>query len=105
MLALAGTLVLAGCNGGRDDENARDDNVMDELDERPVDTVPFNRVEEEPSAPENKVQAPQISEEQQIQDDAEASGMTSRLPDETETPPPVQESVMDAAGAGNSAAQ
>jgi len=96
-LALAITLTLAGCNGRRDDENAidtNDANVMNVPEELPIETGPLNDSQTPPNADaaENKASPPQISDEQQIQDDADATGMTSRLPDETETPLPALDS-------------
>lgn len=105
MLAVAGTLVLAGCNGGRHDENVSDENVIDNFEEAPIDVAPVNRAEPllNTAAPENKVEAPRISEEQQIQDDAEASGMTSRLPDEYPAASPASDRAAESAGASRGA--
>lgn len=87
-LAIAGTLLLAACNGGRDDDDVPVENVMNDVVEMPEETGPLAPPENLSNVvvPENKVDAPTISEEQQIQDDAEASGMTSRLPDDDQAP-------------------
>ncbi|HKY80124.1 MAG TPA: hypothetical protein VJM09_01465 [Sphingobium sp.] len=76
--ALAGALALSAC--GKKEEEAP---VVNNLVEPPVENV----IIEEPEAPlpSNNASAPQpappptISERQQIQDDAEATGMTARL--------------------------
>jgi len=85
MLMIAGTLILASCNGGRDDEGRENVAASPSNDEN--DGASVNRSEEpkNATAPQNRMEAPAVSDEQQIQDDAEASGMTSRLPDENET--------------------
>jgi len=96
-LTLVVTLALAGCNGRRDDENANDANdanVMNVPEEVPIDTAPLNasQIPSNAGAAATKASPPQISDEQQIQDDADATGMTSRLPDETEMPLPALDS-------------
>lgn len=90
-LTLAVMIALAGCNGRRDDETINDANVMNVPEEEaPSEPVPFNdsQIPSNTAAVENRISPPEISEEQQIQDDADATGMTSRLPDENETPLP-----------------
>jgi hypothetical protein len=80
LIALTGALALAAC--GKKEEEAP---VTNNLVEPPVENV----IIEEPDAPmpmpENNAAAtpaappPSVSEQQQIQDDAEATGMTSRI--------------------------
>lgn len=84
-IALAATLMLAGCNSAPDAPPPNTANLSDEvpLDSIPPETMPTPAN----SAPaENIAAPPEFSDEQQIQDDAEATGMTSRLPDESATP-------------------
>jgi hypothetical protein len=92
-LALVVTLALAGCNGKPDDESINEANVTNVPEEVPSETVPFNAspVPSNAGAVENRASPPPISDEQQIQDDADATGMTSRLPDETEMPLPASD--------------
>ncbi|MFZ2995504.1 hypothetical protein [Sphingobium sp.] len=83
LLTLAGALALSAC-GRKDEDTGPTTNNMIEppvenvvIDE-PDATLPEpsnNAVAPEPAAP------PSVSEQQQILDDAEATGMTSRLPD------------------------
>jgi len=88
-LALAATLMLAGCGREPDHENTDDTNVVNAIEEAPVDTAPFNDVQAPSNAAvEPRASPPDISDEQQIQDDADAAGMTSRLPDESAPPSP-----------------
>lgn len=85
LIAFAGALALSAC--GKTEEEAPATNNMVEP---PVENV----VVDEPDAPMPEPQnnavatppapAPKISEEQQIQDDAEATGMTSRLSEDAE---------------------
>ncbi|AJR24909.1 MULTISPECIES: hypothetical protein [Sphingobium] len=80
LIALAGTLALAAC-GKKEEEAPATNNLV----EPPVE----NAIEEEPVAPApepgNNAAAPEpapppsISEQQQIEDDAAATGMTARL--------------------------
>jgi type IV secretory pathway VirB10-like protein len=82
LFALVGALALSAC--GKKEE---DTPVTNNLVEPPVENV----IVEEPEAPlpepQNNAVAtpvappPSVSEQQQIQDDAEATGMTSRLPE------------------------
>ncbi len=91
--ALAGALLLSAC--GKKEEDAP--SVTNELVEPPVENV----IVEEPEAPLPEPQneavatpaapAPSVSEQQQIQDDAEATGMTSRLPEGGEGSQPADE--------------
>ncbi len=82
-LALAGALALSAC--GRQEEEAP---ATNNLVEPPVENI----IVEEPEAPEPEpanvtapapvAPPPSVSEEQQILDDAAATGMTSRIRDE-----------------------
>ncbi|KQM98566.1 hypothetical protein ASE85_12000 [Sphingobium sp. Leaf26] len=92
-IALAGALALAAC--GKKEEPAPD--ATNNLVEPPVENV----IVEEPEAPLPEVQnnasatpvaaPPKVSEQQQILDDAEASGMTARLPEGGEQSQPADE--------------
>ncbi|MGF7169279.1 PBP1b-binding outer membrane lipoprotein LpoB [Sphingobium xanthum] len=84
-IALAATFVLAGCNGEPDKQPVNDTNLSDEV---PLNSIPPETMPTPANAApvENKVAPPEFSDEQQIQDDAEATGMTSRLPDESAAP-------------------
>ncbi|HUD92061.1 hypothetical protein [Sphingobium sp.] len=83
LIALAGALALSACGKKEDEAPAATNNLV----EPPVENV----IVEEPEAPlpepQNNAVAtpaappPTVSEQQQIQDDAEATGMTSRLPE------------------------
>ncbi|MDO7834498.1 hypothetical protein Q4610_05510 [Sphingobium sp. HBC34] len=83
LVALAGALALAACGKKEEDAPAATNNLV----EPPVENV----IVDEPDAPLPEVQnnavatppapPPSISEQQQIQDDAEATGMTARLPE------------------------
>lgn len=92
ILTLAGALALAAC--GKKEEEAPPANNMVEP---PVENVivdepdaplpePQNNAAATPAAP-----APKVSEEQQILDDAEATGMTARLPEGGESSQPADE--------------
>ncbi|SEI61895.1 hypothetical protein SAMN05518849_101305 [Sphingobium sp. AP50] len=93
LIALAGALALAAC--GKKEEEAP---VTNNLVEPPVENV----IVDEPEAPLPEVQnnavatpvapPPSVSEQQQIQDDAEATGMTSRLPEGGEQSQPADRS-------------
>lgn len=79
LVALAGALVLSAC--GKKKEEAPTNNLV----EPPVENVIIEEPEAPLPPPADNVTAPQpapaptISEQQQIQDDAEATGMTARL--------------------------
>lgn len=80
LLALAGALALSAC--GKKEEDAP---MVNNLVEPPVENVIIEEPDAALPAPENNAAAapaapPSISEQQQIQDDAEATGMTARLP-------------------------
>lgn len=105
LLALAGALALAGCDSSDPAANAVEENVVEApIVEEPVNIPVINEIEEEPAA--NTVEtvpppapAPVISDEQQTLDDADAIGLTSRIPegDSGETPPPPGEGRNDSA--------
>lgn len=91
LMALAGLVVLAGCHTNTSDEAASQNNVTkapeNESVEKPDTTQP-PRATNVAEAAANQMEPPSISEEQQTLDDADATGLTSRLPDENVTPPP-----------------
>ncbi|WP_313808511.1 hypothetical protein [Sphingobium sp.] len=79
LLALSGALALAAC--GKKEEEAP---VTNNLVEPPVENVIVNEPEAPAPEPGNNATpapapAPTISEQQQIEDDAAATGMTARL--------------------------
>lgn len=82
LVALAGALALSAC--GKKEEEAP---VTNNLVEPPVENVIIEEPEAPLPPPSNNAAVPQpapaptISEQQQIQDDAEATGMTARLDD------------------------
>lgn len=92
-IALAGALCLAACGKKEEDAPAATNNLV----EPPVENV----IIEEPEAPLPELQnnatatppapPPSVSEQQQIQDDAEATGMTARLPEGGESSQPADE--------------
>ncbi|ETI59028.1 hypothetical protein C100_21935 [Sphingobium sp. C100] len=93
LIALAGALVLSACGKKEEDAPAATNNLV----EPPVENIiveepeapmpePQNAVEPTPVAP-----PPSVSEQQQILDDAEASGMTVRLPRGDEESQPADE--------------
>ncbi|MES2175207.1 MAG: hypothetical protein V4523_14840 [Pseudomonadota bacterium] len=93
LAALAGALLLSACGKKEEDDTSVTNNLV----EPPVENV----IVEEPEAPlpepQNNAVAtpaappPSVSELQQIQDDAEATGMTSRLPEGGEQSQPADE--------------
>ncbi|WP_088184281.1 hypothetical protein [Sphingobium sp. Z007] len=93
LAALAGALLLSACGKKEEDTPS----VTNELVEPPVENVDVP----EPEAPLPELQnnaaatpaapPPSVSEQQQIQDDAEATGMTSRLPEGGEQSQPADE--------------
>ena len=86
LLAMAGLMTLAACHG-KDEGPPPADNDIIELDNnetQPPEAPPVI----EPEAPTNNVAEPKapppppkVSEDQQMLDDADATGLTSRLPD------------------------
>lgn len=85
LIALSGALILSAC--GKKEEDAP---VTNTLVEPPVENVIVDEPDAPMPLPDNNATAtpaappPSVSEQQQIQDDAEASGMTSRLPEDGE---------------------
>ncbi|WP_420142958.1 hypothetical protein [Sphingobium sp.] len=94
LIALTAALALSACGKKEDEAPAATNNLV----EPPVENV----IIEEPEAPLPEVQnnaaatpaapPPSISEHQQMMDDAEATGMTSRLPEGGEQSQPADES-------------
>lgn len=92
-IALTGALALAACGKKEEEDRSVPNNMV----EPPIENV----VVEEPEAPlpepQNNAVAtppappPAVSEQQQILDDAEATGMTSRLPEGGEQSQPADE--------------
>ncbi len=83
VLALSSALALAACNRGAE-EKLPEDNVV-EVDNA-ADTANVAVVlpaANATNAAARPAPAPRLTDQQQMHDDAEASGMTSRLPDET----------------------
>lgn len=88
IFSLGLTLALAACGGppkpaDNEETNFSEmgnvvSNDIEMVNEAPA--APVNMVE-----PTNRMAPPKLSDEQQIQEDAEASGMTSRLSDDAET--------------------
>lgn len=82
LFALVGALALSAC--GKKEEEAPAPNA---LTEPPVENVIVDEPDASLPAPQNDSVAtpaappPSVSEQQQIQDDAEATGMTARLPE------------------------
>lgn len=93
LAALTGALLLSAC--GKKEEEAP--SVTNELVEPPVENVDVPEPEAPLPEPQNNAVAtpaappPSVSELQQIQDDAEATGMTSRLPEGGEQSQPADE--------------
>ncbi|AHE52510.1 hypothetical protein [Sphingomonas sanxanigenens] len=104
LLALAGALALAGCGGSGPDAELDGNDVSESpVVEEPVNIPVINEVEEEetntaevlpPPAP-----PPVVSDDEQMREDADATGLTTRLPDDDggETPYPPGEERNDAA--------
>lgn len=93
LLALAGALALSACGKKQEDHEAP---IANELVEPPIDNVIVEEPDVTPPPSDNVVvpppaPAPTVSEQQQILDDAAATGMTARLPDTRDTPPPADE--------------
>lgn len=89
IFASAGLLALAACSGGHKDESPLTENgesanlVVPEANEVAPPAVVIENASnvETPAAP-----PPAFSDEQQTRDDADASGLTTRLPDEETKP-------------------
>ncbi|MET0364567.1 MAG: hypothetical protein ABW169_07920 [Sphingobium sp.] len=87
LLAVAGLLTLAACNKSKHEEPVDVENSMSEMnmeEQQPVNAPPVL----EPEEPTNTVAAPAppppppVTQDQQTLDDADATGLTSRLPDD-----------------------
>jgi len=84
LLTLAGALSLSACNREPAEEPQAANNMM----EVPEESIPANEDEAPAAVPNNTTPAapvappPQVSEDQQMQDDADATGLTARLPDD-----------------------
>lgn len=93
LLALTGALALAACGKKEEDAPAATNNLV----EPPVENVIVDEPEAPLPEPQNNAVAtpaappPSVSEQQQILDDAEATGMTSRLPADGEQSQPADE--------------
>lgn len=80
-------LALSACSGGEKNEEVLIDNT-----EAANVAMPETDLAAPPAAAENVTNTatpaapPSLSEEQQIRDDADASGLTARLPDESTQP-------------------
>lgn len=79
-LTLAAVLALSACNRHRPEEQPETNNVVAEPENitnsappAPIENVVENKAE--PAPP------PKVTEDQQVQDDADATGLTARLPD------------------------
>lgn len=88
VFAAAGLLALAGCSSGHKDEeilteNAEEANVVIPQENA---VVPPVAVENATNTAERAAPPPAFSDEQQTRDDADASGLTARLPDEETQP-------------------
>jgi hypothetical protein len=87
LAVLAGLLALSACGKKPHEEPVDTNEVVNE-----PENVPAEEMNEPAPVPEanvakpmeNRIAPPEISEEQQMQDDAEATGMTSRLPDNSD---------------------
>ena len=90
LLALTGALALAACGRSEPEPQPVGNDVQINVEDVPVEKPIVNEVEEPanttvdlpPPAP-----APHISEDQQMHDDADATGLTSRLPDDQDMAP------------------
>lgn len=86
----AGVLALGACGKKPQEEPVENNVIVEEPEDVPVENftdAPPPPVTNIVKPVENRVAPPEISEEQQMQDDAEATGMTSRLPDEESSSP------------------
>ncbi|MCI4591156.1 hypothetical protein MOK15_13775 [Sphingobium sp. BYY-5] len=96
LIALAGALALSAC--GKKHEEEASPAATNNLVEPPVENVTVDEPDAPQPEPQNNAVAtpaappPSVSERQQIQDDAEATGMTARLPEGGEQSQPADES-------------
>lgn len=84
LIASVAAVALAACHSR--DEAAADDNAANALDANVTEVAPAENLTLPPPAPVNATNAaepnappPEVSDEQQTQDDADATGMTARV--------------------------
>ncbi|MEJ7927864.1 hypothetical protein WG908_14000 [Sphingobium sp. AN641] len=85
LFALAGALALSACGKKEEEEAPMTNNLV----EPPADLEPINEATPPPPPAENvaiPAPPPQVSEDQQTIDDADATGLTARLPSADEVP-------------------
>lgn len=102
LTVLAGLVALAGCDRNKPDEAPQRNDVTEMPKKAPAQKPVRNLSQGATSAATasaNLADPPQISEEQQMLDDADATGLTTRLPEVSEATPPSSE------GTGGSAQQ
>lgn len=96
LTVLAGVLALAGCDTKTPDDASLRNEVTEVPQEEPVES-PAVRLPQGPTnmatGPANLAEPPQVSEEQQMLDDADATGLTTRLPEASEALPSSTEGV------------
>lgn len=85
LLTLASALALSACNRKPTEEPQPANNMI----EVPEESIPTNEAEATTTVPNNTAEEPKpapppsVSETQQMQDDADATGLTARLPDDS----------------------
>lgn len=82
LIVLAGAFALSACNSKPPEEPQTTNNVM----EVPEEEIPANEAETPVEVPNNSAPAvapPVVSQDQQTLDDADATGLTARLPDDS----------------------
>ena len=82
-LTLATALMLAACSEKLPDDNMSEIGNLSENTDIAITPPPVTNVTEPSNATAEAAPAPGFTEEQQMKDDADATGMTARLPDET----------------------
>ena len=84
LLTVAATLALTGCNRGPEAEKLPEDNAVEVVNatENANVAVAPPAVNATNVATAKPAPAPGFTDEQQMKDDADATGMTARLPDE-----------------------
>lgn len=86
ILTLAAALALSACGSRPDDAEPAANNMI----EVPEEMIPANDTPPEVEVPNNSAPAappPAVSEEQQTLDDADATGLTARLPEDDSAMP------------------